>query len=709
MNKKWTIIAITALSLMLAGIAFAVTRLYRQDSSGKPARQDLPAEWALLRAVPSDAVMVFRFDGSRHARRVVADSTGVLQAFLAPDNRPFMDFLSLCAASPTVVSVHNSGSLFPLVVTGFSATDSLGRAACEDAARKAGLRTEFRDGLLLASRSETFINASIRHLNGQMSVLDAPGLRDLVSRVSGSAVILASNQQAGKLLQVFSTARLRRHTSFVRDLSAWTAFRIEAADADHIVLKGTAVPSEDAGSFFKAFRGAPAPQASFAEALPYYTDYAVSLPVDRPEPYLARVRDYKDSRGQGPRYDRSISARGGRNLSPEEWARDIQLREAVKAAFQQDGVPYEVLLVRTGRDLRYGRETANPYPGALEALFGETFAVTDTTAASLNGRWSVFGDTPAVRLFADKGFLSYSLKDRLSDAGIDLPSGFVTYGSLSDAPSLLTDCFAAGPAGALGRYVTGSAYAPAVTSLDLSSGTAEFSVALEKRALKGSKVQVLERDTTVVIPTGLFPVQNYVTGQTNYLYQNANLYICLNDENGKGVWGIPFKNPICGVVESIDYYNNGKIQFLFASDSRIWLLDRTGKFVGGFPVDLGKPVLLGPAAYDFTGAHGYNIMVLHKDNTLEMYNLHGVKPQDWKGISAPETVKSLPELVEVKGKHYWAVRTSIRTLIYGFYGGEPLTRDEGGKMIRPDSQLTPTSKGVTVDCYDGKTRDIRLN
>ena len=33
----------------------------------------------------------------------------------------------------------------------------------------------------------------------------------------------------------------------------------------------------------------------------------------------------------------------------------------------------------------------------------------------------------------------------------------------------------------------------------------------------------------------------------------------------------------------------------------------------------------------------------------------------------------------------------------------------GGKMIRADSQITPNSRGgLTVDCYDGKTRDIKL-
>ena len=174
------------------------------------------------------------------------------------------------------------------------------------------------------------------------------------------------------------------------------------------------------------------------------------------------------------------------------------------------------------------------------------------------------------------------------------------------------------------------------------------------------------------------------------------------------MWGVPFKTPICGYVESIDYYANGKVQFLFASASGLYLIDRLGRFVGGFPVDLGKPVLLGPKAYDFSGAHGYTVMVLHKDNSLEMYNLHGQKPQGWKGIYAPETVKQLPELLEIKGKRYWAVRTSIRTLVYGFEGGEPLTKDEGGKMIRPDSELTPTSRGLSVECYDGKTRDIKL-
>ena len=30
-------------------------------------------------------------------------------------------------------------------------------------------------------------------------------------------------------------------------------------------------------------------------------------------------------------------------------------------------------------------------------------------------------------------------------------------------------------------------------------------------------------------------------------------------------------------------------------------------------------------------------------------------------------------------------------------------------MIKPDAVITPTAKGVSAECYDGRTRDFKLN
>ena len=702
MNKRLTIIAIVAIALMLAGIAWAVSRLYGSDA---PKQQATDTEYPLLRAVPADAAAVFCFDGTDKARAVLADSTGVLRAFLAPDDPTLMDYLAKAGEGRMLVSLHNSGSLVPLVAAEVPSADSTLLAPFEALAVQAGLKTAFQDGLLLASRSETLLNSSRRHLDEGLCILEAPGLSGLTGRIGGSAVAFLSARQVPKLLQSWSTARIRRNTDFVRTLADWTAFELVSADEKHVVLRGTSALPEKGTSFLNALRGLKMPAASFGEALPYFADYAISIPVGDVSSYLERYRSFQDAKGKLNPYNKALKDKAGRELAPEQWAIHYGIKEVVRASYQLDGIRQDILLVRSGKDIPAG---SNRYTGNIATLFGGLFDVVDTVCVSLPGHWTVMGSAAAAGPFSDKKFLDYPLRERLSDAGLSLPAGIVAYASATDFPSVLTDLFAETPARALGTYVAGSAYAPAIAGIDLSSGEPDIRVSLDKRALKGNKVQVLERDTTVVIPTGPFPVLNSATGKTNSFYQNANMYLCLNDENGKGVWGVPFKTPLCGYVESIDYYANGKTQFLFASESGLYLLDRLGRFVGGFPVDLGKPVLLGPKVYDFTGAHGYTVMVLHKDNSLEMYNLHGQKPASWKGIQAPETVKALPELLELKDKKYWVVRTSIRTLVYGFDGGDPLTKDAGGKMIRPDSQITPAARGITVDCYDGKTRDIKL-
>ena len=702
MNKRLTIIAVVAIALMLAGIAWAVIRLYGNDT---PKQQAESTEYPLLRAVPADAAAVFCFDGTAKARGLLADSTGVLRAFLAPDDPTLTDFLSKAGEGRMLVSLHNSGSLVPLVAAEVLSADSTLLAPYEALAEKAGLKTAYQDGLLLASRSETLLNSARRHLDEGVCILEAPGLSELTGRIGGAAVAFLSARQTPKILQSWSTARIRRHSDFVRTLADWTAFELVTADEKHVVLKGNSALPEKGTSFLTALRGFKMPVASFGDALPYYADYAISIPVGDVSSYLERYRAFQDAKGKLNPYNKALKDKAGREMAPEQWALHYGIKEVVRASYQQDGIREDIILVRSSRDIPAG---SNPYRGNVATLFGGLFDVVDTVCVSLPGHWTVLGSAAAAGPFGDKKFLDYPLRERLSDAGLSMPAGIVAYASVTDFPSVLTDLFSQAPAGALGAYVAGSAYAPALAGIDLASGEPDIRVSLDKRALKGNKVQVLERDTTVVIPAGPFPVLNSATGKTNSFYQNANMYLCLNDENGKGVWGVPFKTPLCGYVESIDYYANGKTQFLFASASGLYLIDRLGRFVGGFPVDLGKPVLLGPQVYDFTGAHGYTVMVLHKDNTLEMYNLHGQKPASWKGIEAPETVKSLPELLEVKGKKYWVVRTSIRTLVYGFDGGDPLTRDEGGKMIRPDSQVTPASRGITVDCYDGKTRDIKL-
>ena len=703
MAKRSTIAAVVIVAVLLAGIAVAVTKLYTQVP-GEDEVVSAPTGWTILRAVPSDAAAVLVFDGSAKAARILADSTGLLQGIVAPGNDAFMAFVQSLGRRKMAVSLHNSGTLVPLVAAQIQPTDTLARQL----AAKAGLKTLEKDGHLLASRSETFVNASARHLEEGLSILGTRRLQDLVSHVSGQAVLLVSHAHAPKLLQSYAGKDFRKE-SFVKDLTAWSAWTIQEAGKDQLVLKGLALPGEASASFFGAFAGTSAQVAEFPEAVPYYTATAVAVPIPDVDAYLASRRKLEDGQGHLAQFNKLLKAKAGRSLSPEEWFRNLQPKELVRISFFEKGEHQEALLVKSARDLKMGSGASNGYRGVLAQVAGEDFAVTDTICASLGGKWSVFASAPAVEALQDASVKEYNLKNRLADASVSLPAGFVAYSSLTDAPDLPERLLVKELATPLKEFAVGAGFAPAIATLDLSEDLPSMRVRVSTHTLKSNKVQVMERDTTVNVPTGPYTVYNYFTKKNNQLYQNSSLSICLNDENGKGVWGIPFKEPLCGRVHDVDFYKNGKIQFLFAAGDKLYLLDRLGHWVNGFPVKLPKEVLLGPDVYDFTGAGGYTVMVLHKDNSLERYNLHGQKPDGWKGIHAPETVKNLPELIEVNGKNYWVVRTSVRTLVYPLAGGEPLVKEEGNKMLRPDAQLKITSKGISGECYDGRNRDFKLN
>ena len=260
--------------------------------------------------------------------------------------------------------------------------------------------------------------------------------------------------------------------------------------------------------------------------------------------------------------------------------------------------------------------------------------------------------------------LGYTLTQYMADAMqpdllAERKSTFVSYFSFSEDYKILDGAFKTAFMDLTSPLYADTEYCPAVFSVSPGKSSPSLSLDIHKLQLQKTKAPTFERDTTVIIPKGPFEVKNSGTGKMNSFYQNSHLSLCLR-EDGKDLWGIPFKEPLCGTAYNVDYYANGKLQIIFGAGSSIYVIDRLGRYVTGFPLDLGKEIMLGPDVYDFAGARKYNIMVLHKDNTIQMYNLKGQKPQAWKSIATGEKIKALPERLTIQGKDFWIVRTSLQ-------------------------------------------------
>lgn len=203
-----------------------------------------------------------------------------------------------------------------------------------------------------------------------------------------------------------------------------------------------------------------------------------------------------------------------------------------------------------------------------------------------------------------------------------------------------------------------------------------------------------------------FEVKNSSTGKMNIFSQNQDMSLSLTDEKGVESWRKSFDKPICGAVSTIDFYKNGKLQFLFGAGSRLYLIDRLGNFVKDFSVNLPKDIAVGPDVYDFSKKRRYNLLVLHTDGTIEMYNIKGEKPKKWKGIVPQSQVSVLPERLTLGTRDFWVVRTAENTQIYTFYGGTPL---DLGVEISSDSKVSKIdNSNIEIVDKSGKKLKVKI-
>lgn len=709
MSRKSLIFCISALAVLILGVAAAVAVLYSDsDGSGTSDLSDVSdrSRYGLLSAVPSDAVFVSCFS-----------KAGILDSKMA-------------------ISLHYSGKLVPLYLydAGKSVEEQMPEVAEAIASLEGrGLTVEYVPDLsgravIAASSSEAVVKSSLRHIGKGMSVADAPGFAEASALVHGNDVVFISNVHASYLVPAVLTRKYAACSSFISRTADWTVFDMSVSDM-HLSLNGSAVYDGDASEFMNVLEKSSPAHSSLSEIIPSYTVTASSVPMSDIGGYVSAYRNYLDSRQamqKNAALQKTLAGKAG--ISPVDFMKAIDVKEVAVASFMAGGKLEKVLLLKTGVSmpevLFKGIEAPSerkyvpavhawPYESFASSVFGDLFGLEDETCFTYINGWVVAGSIDAVEEYVSGRALDYTLKQYMSDASQDdllgrRKSAFVSYLSFSENEAYIKEVFRPDFLKLISPVFEGAEYSPAVFSVSHGKSGLSLSADVMSLAMQKSKAPSFERDTVVTVPEGPFQVRNSGTGKMNSFYQNSHLSLCLR-EDGKDLWGIPFKQPLCGTAYNVDYYANGKLQIIFGAGSSIYIIDRLGRYVSGFPVDLKKDILLGPDVYDFNGTRKYNIIVLHKDNTLEMYNLKGQRPASWKTISPAETVKRLPERIVVGGSSFWVVRTSIQTLIYPFYGGEPLTAFAGDQMIRPDSEVVVLdAASVEVSCYDGKKRAVKL-
>lgn len=168
-----------------------------------------------------------------------------------------------------------------------------------------------------------------------------------------------------------------------------------------------------------------------------------------------------------------------------------------------------------------------------------------------------------------------------------------------------------------------------------------------------------------------FPLRNHNDKSHEVLVQDSSGTIYLLSASGKILWDKKLNGLIRGEPEQIDYFSNGKLQMLIATDKQIHVIDRLGNYVNPYPIE-GLLNTMFIKSVDYDHSRNYRFITADKTGVLNMINKEGQLLDGWKSLSTGGELLASPRHYRIAAKDYIAVVQSSGKFILFNRRGELL-------------------------------------
>lgn len=168
-------------------------------------------------------------------------------------------------------------------------------------------------------------------------------------------------------------------------------------------------------------------------------------------------------------------------------------------------------------------------------------------------------------------------------------------------------------------------------------------------------------DTTFVMKPAL--VKNHYTGENEIFLQDLGNTVYLISPSGRIIWKKVLNEPILSDVYQVDAYKNGKLQLLFNTPTKLYLLDRNGNYVDRFPVNLPSEATTGLGLADYGNNRNYRIFIPVKNKRIMLYAVDGNRVKGWKFNKTDHVVTHPVQHIRFDSKDYILVADKNRVYI----------------------------------------------
>ena len=347
------------------------------------------------------------------------------------------------------------------------------------------------------------------------------------------------------------------------------------------------------------------------------------------------------------------------------------MNNMVSAIATKKGINPQALqeLYSVDNDTRFNL-TKFPLKNITGLLFGEIFGIEGNTYFTFLGNYLVFSDSKdALAQFLYSNVLSRTLSTSAGyknfSSNINQESNILFYTNLSRSSSVFRNYLQGGIMNAweenYDKFQKIQSVGFQITEVsDMCYGNILFQYSDDYRG-KPQTVWESLLDTSLTFKPQL--TENHYTRQKEIFLQDQNNTIYLINAAGRILWKQRIAEPINSEVEQVDYFKNGKLQFLFSTDNYLHLIDRNGNYVERYPIRLREKASAGMALFDYEGSKDYRIFIPCIDKNVYAYSIDGNIIPGWEFTGSDHEVTTAVCYFRVEDKDFIVFGDKYRTYI----------------------------------------------
>lgn len=180
----------------------------------------------------------------------------------------------------------------------------------------------------------------------------------------------------------------------------------------------------------------------------------------------------------------------------------------------------------------------------------------------------------------------------------------------------------------------------------------------ETTSRRSSSVQ-----TTFNLPNKIakgWRVKSHVSTNDDLILQDSTYRIYLFSADDRTLWEYNLDGMIQGLNE-IDYFKNNKLQYFITTPTSIYIIDRLGRDVQGFPRK--TPTLAKYAELvDYDKSKNYRFLIASVDGDVYVLDKEATSLEGWNPKKISSRIKSAPKHYRIGGRDYFIIVTEEGTV-----------------------------------------------